>query len=403
MAFTYIDKNGTPQQVELNPDELLGMVKTGNPVAEINKKFSDFKPEYGTAFAQFSASVGLSRTDSQNVFGLRSAKIGDVLDGKAGFNAANVAQNASPFGTASRAFVNIAIINEVTSELQKDRTTDSNTFEGMIANTISVDTEHFEQPVIDYKNRGGSEEVKASRVVQGAAPPRILFFGTSDKIRRIPAWNIGMEWSDQALRNTTLDYVSMTLQHYLQIERDERVYAYINELWNGNGDSIIGAVTPVTSVSLDSASTGGVLTHKAWVKALARNRKYRRITHAICTIDTYLKVENRTGRPGSNNYDPTLARIDPQAQVQNNTWGNDVKFFIVDAVADGGPVADGTILFVDASVAISRVTNTAASYAATEEFAMKRTSAMRMDWAEMMFRSFGDTDLRAFDALVITP
>ena len=193
----------------------------------------------------------------------------------------------------------------------------------------------------------------------------------------------------------------MTMARYLQVERDERAYRYISDLFNGNGDLVVGAVSAVTSTTLNGAATAGVMTHKAWVKFLARNRKYRKITHAICDIDTYLKVESRTGRPGSNNYDPTLSRIDPQLVSPNQTFGGDVKWIIVEAAIDGGPVPANTVYGVDASSAITLVSNSNAAYSAVEQFALKRTEAMRMDWSEEVFRTFGDSDLKAFDVLTI--
>jgi hypothetical protein len=87
--------------------------------------------------------------------------------------------------------------------------------------------------------------------------------------------------------------------------------------------------------------------------------------------------------------------------MMNAGFGNDVKFFLVDSAADGGPVPDNTLYALDASVAISRVTNTAAAYSAVEEYAMKRSTAMRLDWSEDVFRSL-DTDLRPFDVLTIS-
>jgi hypothetical protein len=402
MQVAYIDRSGGTQQWEPSAEELVAMVRSGDPIAEMNRKFADADLSVGTAFDQFKASIGLVRPGSNNPFGFRATKIGALLDGSAanGFSA-NTQQNSGTFGTASRAFTNIAVIGEVMSELQKDRTTDSTMFEGMIANNISVDSDVFEQPVVDYKTVGGPEEAKAGRVAQGAEPAKMMFFKTSDRIRRIGAWSIGMQWTDQALKNTTIDYVSRTMAHYLQVERDERVYRYINSLYNGDGDLNMGAVPAVTSTSLDAAATGGVLTHKAYLGFLARNRKQRRVTHVIGSLSTYLKVEGRTGRPGSNNYDPTLTRIDPQAGMMNAGFGNDVKFFLVDSAADGGPVPDNTLYALDASVAISRVTNTAAAYSAVEEYAMKRSTAMRLDWSEDVFRSL-DTDLRPFDVLTIS-
>ena len=297
----------------------------------------------------------------------------------------------------------ISIIDAIENQVAKDRTTDADTFYGMVGTELSVTTGQFEQPVISYQTLNGPEAAKAQRVSQGATPPRMAFFSTADRIRRIGAWTIGMEFSEQALRATTLDFVTMTMARFLAVERDERAYRYISDLFLGNNDMVVGAVSSVTSASLDAASTGGVLTHRAWVKFLARNRKFRKITHAIMDLDTYLKVEGRTGRPGTTAYDPRLATIDPQGVMMNVGFGNDVRIFLVEAAADGGPVPANTIYGVDASSAITLVRDSSAAYNAVEEFAMKRTTAMRMDWSEEIFRTFGDTDLKMFDVLTITP
>lgn len=402
MFVSYINRAGATTQVELTEGALMAAVKSGDPVSTFNRQYADADLNLGSAFEQFKLSAGLVRADGPNPMGIRSAMIGEVLNGTSGINAANVKQEQTPFGTASRAFTVIALIDEVLSEIQKDRVTDTVVFSEMIANDVTITQEHFEQPVVDYTTPGGPESAKAQRVAQGALPPKILFFKTSDRIRRLGSWTIGMEWTDQALSNTTIDFVARTTAHYLQVEQDERVYRYLSNLFVGDNDFVTTAVTAVTSNSLDTAATGGVLTHKAYIKFLARNRKYRKITHLVMDIDSYLKFESRTGRPGSNNYDPTLERIDPQGKMVNQGFGNDVRIFLVDAAADGGPVPANTIWAIDASIAISRVTNSAAAYNAVEEYAMKRTKAMRMDWSEEVYRTLGDTELRPFDALTIS-
>ncbi len=403
MKVSYIAQDGKQHEVDLQEGELFEAVKSGDPVAHLNRKYHDVDPKYGPAFEQFKISAGLVRAEKPNPMGIRSATIGAVMEGAGVMAVGNVQQQQTPFGTASRAFTTIAIIDEVMSEMQKDRVTDQVVFNEMVANNLTVTQEHFEQPVVDYTTPGGPESAKASRVAQGALPPKMLFFKTSDRIRRIGSWTIGMEWTQQALRNTTIDYVARTTAHYLLVEQDERVYRYLSNLFSGDGgDFVTGAVSAVTSNSLDTAATGGVLTHKAWVKFLARNRKYRKITHAIMDIDSYLKLESRTGRPGTNNYDPTLARIDPQGRMVNNTFGSDVRIFLVEPATAGGPVPANTIWGLDASIAITKVTNAAAAYNAVEEYAMKRTTAMRMDWGEEVFRTLGDSELRPFDVLTIS-
>jgi hypothetical protein len=86
----------------------------------------------------------------------------------------------------------------------------------------------------------------------------------------------------------------------------------------------------------------------------------------------------------------------------NNTFGANVRIFLVDSAAEGGPVPANTIWALDASIAITKITNTSAAYNAIEEYAMKRSSALRLDWSEECFRTLGDTELKPFDSLVIS-
>ena len=274
-------------------------------------------------------------------------------------------------------------------------------FNSMVANRLAIAGEAFEQPIIDYGTANGPEQAQAQRIAQFSLPPRVMRFSTSDRIRKLPTYGIMMEFSQQALRASTLDLVALTLDRYMQVEKDQRVYSYLSSLFAGDSDMNTGAVSAVTTTSLDSTATGGMVTHKAWVKFLARNRKFRKITHVMGDIETYLKVEGRTGRPGSNNYDPTLARIDPQAVAANVGFGNDVKWFITDPANDGGPVPANTVWALDASDAITMVTNTSANYQAAESFALRRSESLVVHWSEEVYRTMGNTDLRSFDVLTI--
>lgn len=400
-----ITKEGQ-KDVDFSAEQLFGEAKRDklSPVQWINRQFmAEVDLTHGTPFQQIMASIGVCSPDQENnPFGLRPTALADLLDG--GYGAAITQQQTAPYGNASRALTMIAVIDRIESALAKDRTTDIDNFYSLVSNRVPVNGSVFEQPVIHYDTPGGPEAAKASRVAQNSNPPKMLTIRSSDRPRKIGAWNIGLEWTHQAMKNTTLDFVALTTSRYLQVERDERAYRYISSLWYGDTDFNVGAVPSVTTTSLDATATGGKMTHKAWVKWLARNKKVRRITHVIMTIDTYLKVESREGRPGSNNYDPTLFRIDPQLRPATSNlmgWGNDVKFIIVDSAAEGGPIPDDTILGVDASAAISLVTDTSAAYQGIEDYAMKRTTAMRMDWAEEVFRTFGDEELRLFDILTI--
>jgi len=407
MAF-FIDNAGNAQHVDITPDIHKAALDANLPVPTyINRQYAEADQSQGSAFKQICASVGLCLPGA-NDFGIRPATMADILDGKAGFQAGgttNVSDKGSPFGSAARSLAPVAILEMIEDIVAKDRTTDAVTFNQLVAQEISIAGENFIQPVISYQTTGGPEQAKAQRVSEFSEPGTLLRLSTAERIRSLPTVTMGVEFSDKALRSLSLDVIAMSIARYKEVELDGRCYSYLSALFSGDDDLNTGAVSAVTTVSLDSACTAKLISHKAWVKFLARNRKKRNITHVICDIDTYLLIEGRTGRPGSNAYDPRLTVIDPQATPANAAqigFGNGVRYMIVDAAADGGPVPANTVWAVDASKAIIRATNSQAQYAATEAFVMRRSTMMRFDWAETVYRAYGNTELSLFDVLTIS-
>ena len=378
--------------------------------AFLNRKFGGQSDtgKYGSVFHQLCASQGVY-LPKQNDMQLRAATIGDILEGKAALNfeAAGSGQvqkrNQDYGGDQSRILFPAAVIDMIENALPKDYETDTQLFNGMVALQLGIASDTFEQPVINYSTiqgpDGTTNRAKAMRVAQLAEPATLASFTTSQVPRRLPTWSIGIEFSQQALRNTTLDLVALNMNRFMQVESDGRIYEMLSSLWSGDPDmNDSAAISAVTSTSLDAAATGGVLTHRAWLLWLYRNRKQRRITHVVCDLNTYLKIEGRTGRPGAVGVlDPSLPRIDPQATAMN-PYVENVRVMLVDSAAEGGPVPANTVWGVDSRYGIVKVSNTAASYSAAETFAMKRAEAFRMDWSETAYRQYD----QAFDVLTIS-
>lgn len=398
----YYNKAGELVQVKVEAADYSAAHAANLSLAQfLNRRFADADPTKGTAFEQMCAMEGLALPGA-NPYGLRAATVAEVLDGTANvLGAGNVRDQGDPFGNAARSLFPAALIALVEAAVPRDYATDTVVFKDLVASELSVPTENFLQPVITYSTPNGPEQARAARVTEFADVPNMLRFGTSERPRSLPTYGIGLEFSSKALRATSLDLVAMTLNRYLAVEKDGRVYQYLSSIFAGDSDMNTGAVAAVTTVSLDSTCAANKVSHKSWVKFLARKRKLRTITHVVGDIDAYLEVESRTGRPGTVNYDPTLARIDPQAKATNVSFGGDVKWFIVDPAADGGPVPAATVWALDATKGIVRVNNTAASYQAAESFVLRRSEAMVMHWAEDVYRMYGDTDLSPFDVLTI--
>lgn len=373
--------------------------------AFLNRKYGgQVSANDGSVFHQLCASQGVY-LPKKNDLQLRAATVDDILSGRAAlqFEAAGVQERNSDYGgTQSRILFPAAVVDMIENSLQRDLTTDTTLFDKMVALNLGVASDTFEQPIINYSTLNGPDgttnRAKAQRIAQLAEPAAMASFTTSQTPRRLPTWSIGAEFSQQALRNTTLDLVALSLARFMAVEKDGRVYEMLSALWSGDPDmNDSAAITAVTSSTLNGSATSGTLTHKAWLKWLYRNRKTRRISHIICDLDTYLKIEGRTGRPGSIGVlDPTLPKIDPQATALN-PYVDNVQVMLVEAAADGGPVPANTVWGVDARFGIVKVSNTQAAYTAAETFALKRAEAFRIDWSETAYRQFDG----AFDVLTI--
>lgn len=376
--------------------------------ALINAKYPDADPKYGTAFQQLCASNGLAMV-GQNKFGLRAASLFDILEGNAGMGASSAAgsreRSTQDGGTQSRILFPSLVIEMVEDMFYDSRADEDANFRSLVKVTVPVGDDMYRQPVLSYQTAGGAngrpDAAKAARVTQMGELPNILRITTSERAFNIPAYGIGIEMSVEAQKGTTLDLFGLTMKRYIDIEHNGRVNGYLSDLYMGDVDQGTSAINAVTTLAMDPACPTGKVTHRAWLKFLARNRRRRKITHAICDLDTYLKIEAREGRPGSNAYDPRLATIDPQLVPKGPlSFGNNVVWMIVDSAAEGGPVPANTVFALDREQAIKLVTNTSADYKATEEFVLRRSSRMVWTWSEIATRLYTDDNV-AFDILTI--
>lgn len=408
MGAKFHAADGTLQDVELPPDIYSKASNANLSVpAFINREYpADEK--VGTAFNQMLASCGLIVPDqkTQANYGLRPPTMADVLAGTANFLAgSNTSGFGSPQGSSSRTLFPAALVAYIETALVKDYDMDANVFDKMVGMELSVDKDRFEQPQIDMATSPGANPAtpnaaKAARRAQLAGPAAMMQFTTSDKTRKIPSYALGMEFSKEALKATTLDLVGMSVKRQLAQEKDGWVNSYISDFYSGDNDintsSLATLGYTVNSSTLD-ATAGTTNTQAAWLKWLNRRRKYRVIDWVMCDLATYLKhIEGRTGRPSLTAIDTLLPRMEAHGRVVNNVVG-DVSVFIVDDAADGGPLAAGTILGLDSRYAIARVRNTAANVTAAETYALRQAEAFMVQFSEICYRMHDD----AFDTLVI--
>lgn len=390
MNPTFIDKTGAQTEAPLTADIYKSALDAGLSVPQyINRTFETAPDAKAPTFDQLCASSGLILTPNRE-FGLRSPTLASVFDGTAQFNAGAITKEANP---ASRILFPAVILEMMESKLQVDRATDPDAFDMMIAQDTSVSQDRVERPVINYTK---PEAARSQVIAQLAKPAAMLTFTTSDVNYTIPTYALGMEISDQALRASTLDLVSMAIQRQTQVERNARVYEYLLALLNGDSDTGDAALASITAVSLDAVgvTANNQISHLAWVKFLFRSIMTRRIDFCVCDLTSYLAVENRLNRPVITNDDPTSPRLNSIPTIVNRNLQN-VKFFIVE---DGKGWPASTIMGLDSRAAIHRIRNAAASYSAVEEFVLRKSRGLRFDFGEICFRLFDD----AFDVLTLT-
>lgn len=403
----FLDAKGVLQDVAIEPGLYSEAHNANLSVSQyVNQKYPTDAAKYGTSFDQMLASLNMVVPDpvTQRDLGLRAPTMADVLSGGANFSVAavNTAGVGSPQGAQSRTLFPAAIIAYMETALVKDYDTDANTFDKLIAQTFAVPTDRFEQPQINMSGTpGGPHEARSARRAQLAGPQAMMSFTTSDVTRKIPTYALGMEFSKEALKATTLDLVGMSVRRQLSVERDAWVYENLSDIFNGDNDINTGSLSSlgytVATVTLDPDCTAKKISQTAWLKWLFRQRKYRKIDWVICDLATYLLIEGRTGRPSLTAIDTLLPRLEAHGTVQNPGIG-DVKVFIVDAYADGGPIPANTILGLDSRYAIARVRNTSADVTAAENYALRQAEAFSIQFGEMMYRLHSN----AFDTLTIS-
>ena len=241
------------------------------------------------------------------------------------------------------------------------------------------------------------ESARGGPVAQLSMPNAMMTITASDKSMRIPTWGIGLEISEQAQKSTTLDLVGLAVARQAQVETNERANSYILSLLNGDADYSMAALSTFvgkvqTSASINGAALGaGVLNQKTWLTWLSQRSNKRMITHVVTDLAGAMMIENRTGKPVITTDNPNSPRIDTLMSVMNPKWPANVQIFITDDA--NWPV--NTIMGIDARYGIHRVTSLSAQYSAIEQFAMKRSTMLRFDKGEMVYRLFDE----AFEVL----
>ena len=380
----FIDAAGNTQQFEVSLDLIRDAKASGQSERDyINATLPTDPAKYGDAFSQLCASEGIVLVP-QKAHGLRSSNLDALLNGRPVLEAGAIVRNPT---NQARLLLMPAIGALVEDKLVADLDMNANEFDKMLALDETIADEWLLWPEINYS---GPEAARSQVISQLAKPPTMMSVTTSEKSVRIPTFALGVEWSEQATKYINLNLLTLAIARQVAVERNARANTNLLNIVNGDADMGQGTLSSLnkvtTAVSLDSAASTGI-TQLAWVKWLYLNSTKEKITHLVTDIAGAMAIENRANRPTVVGDNPTSNRIDARVHVSNPSWAPDLPIFIVDPSVGW---TTGTILGLDARYALHRVTSSNASYQAQEDFVLRRGSAMRFDFGQIVRRLYAD-------------
>ena len=316
----------------------------------------------------------------------------EVMSG--GVHAASTGGDASITG---RLLVTAMLLPVIENQMREDRSGYAAMLRQHAALNINLPGTRWDRPILDFKR---PENSRPQPVAELAEPVRMLTIKSSQKSSALLGEAIGIEFSDQALQNSTIDFISLSMRRQAEESANEVAMAHILSLLNGDVDvgmptlaSVVRGGTAVAS-TLDSAAGSGKLTQTAWVKWLWRNNLRRTITTVVTDFDGALAIENRLGRPTVQTDDAKSKRIDVLTNVVNPNWPNQVDIIIT----QDPNWPSNTIVGFDKAYGYSMVSSAALNYSAMESLAIRRSTKMRIDQASAVDRFMND----AWDILDIS-
>ena len=384
MSLILIDAKGDKKPFDLSVDMYKQAADANQTLPQfLASQYPTDHAKYGSPFEQLLEQSGIF-VHGNREHGITKSTVGQLLDTKSAANA--ITRDGVP---ASRLLMPAVVLSVIEDKLQDDTTSDSVVFDSMIAVDDSIGGDRFERMVL---NTSEYQHVRSMPVAQLAEPNIMMSITVSDTSKRIPTFGIGVEVSDQA-RNQSIDLVAHSIAMQAKRERNIRTQDHILNILNGDTDvgmlplaQVNGAVTKAKDHDA-SISAANVLTQRAWLKWL-RGTGYNTapITHVITDLEGYLLFEERKGQPTSADNITGVRKPNSSAELINANWPTSVKFFITNNPA--WPA--GTYLGFDANQGLHRVKSLSAEYSAVENFVMRRSTQMRFDSGEVVYRLYDD-------------
>lgn len=406
--FTYRNTAGNFVEGEINLEDYELAAKLGVKTSQvINAKHQDADPTLGTAWEQGKKSVGIFRKGIPEL-GVQSPTIRDVMNGECmrqggllQMSGNTIVAPSIPVGgsaPASRLFLPEVIMEMVEENLQPDFSIEQNLFERMIAENVSIAANVYTYPTI---NTEAPMDHDSRSIAQNTMPRNLVSITASQSTKTIANQSVGLQIAEQALQYSSLDLVGIVLKRQMEGQKLRMLWNDLAKVVSGNIDAGESALTPISFSDYDSSASSGEFTNRGWIKALYQPDRIHNYDCLVCTIDDYLAILNRTGRPLM--FDPNTTGntgnagnygIDVNISAPANFAQLSVPFVFI---VPSGLWADQQVLLMDSRYALRRVTNTLAAFSGAQDMILQRSVFYRVDWGFIIHRMGFDDAFRLID------
>ena len=369
-------------EIELNTRDYEVAANQGLTLTQLlSRKFGNMTDEskHGSVFSQCLQTAGMFlRSDNQ--VGLRAPTLKEVMSDSINLGGIVAPSGDDGYTPSARLLYPETILRVMEAELREDESDFLSTWNRMVANTITINTDKYDQPII---NTSHNENTRSKGISQGTEPANMVGITVADVTRRVPTKSIGLTITDQALQATTLDLVTLIMSAQSRGERIANVHELLNGILNGDVDMAETGVPSLgTFQDLDSGITAaGTMSHRALVKFLREDYKRTSPNLLLASLDTAFAIEGRTGKPVVNtNYNGQGTNFALEPTVDNLLAKAPPILLLDESV-----IGPNTVIALDTRYGIRRVINVNAAYSAIEQFVMRRITSFRVDYGETAY------------------
>ena len=402
---SYIDNNGDRQEVDLQG--VLYHKMAAEKKLSLRQLINSKHPTRAgdpDAFQQMCINSGL-RFKADDDHGIPASNMKDMLDPAIDPSAATTNQvggtfTSSPQVPDSRILFPAALLEAMEDALEVNRSAAVSAFEDMVGYKRTIASNRYERPYISYGGKSGPEDSQFQRIAQNSRPPLMLSITASDVTKTIPTTSIGLEISMEAMAESSLDLVALTMTRFMQVADYNEWIAQLLIIYSGDSDAVpltpiatgASTLTASTVASYDAlATTTGEVTQLGWLKYLYNDSMKMRKTHIVCDFAAAYALDTRTNRP-TNIQNNSTDRMDVPFVIAYPDLGDAVKVVVMPA--DSGWTAK-LYMGLDKAYALAKITSSTIQYSAVEDIVLKKSREFRFDRGFVVERLFDD----AFDNL----